>query len=110
VQALEAARQSVVYEVPSEILVETLALRYSRAGKNKGRASRALLDLILDAGFLVVSGADPAPAMELYRKRRGLSYPDAVAVMQARDAELLTFDERQLRVWQGLRKGYAGPQ
>ncbi len=103
-RAHRQSQQEGVYEVPSEILAETLALRYARTPKHKSRAASELCDTIMDAGFLIVGLGDPAPALELYRTRRSLSYPDCVAVVQARDAELLTFDGRQARAWRGLRR------
>lgn len=103
-KALKESRHPGHYTVPSEILTETLALRYSRAKNDKGDAARALLKAILDTGFTITGTDDPEPALALYRSKKTLSYPDCVAITQARNGNLLTFDERQQKTWNRLRK------
>jgi predicted nucleic acid-binding protein len=103
-RALKQAGRPGHYEVPSEILAETLALRFARAPGDKHRSARDMLASILEAGFHVIGNADPLPAMQLYQSKRGLSFPDCIAVVHALDAQLLTFDRSQATAWRGLSK------
>lgn len=103
-RALKRSKKAGIYEVPSEILGETLALRYTRATQDKANAASTLLDQIINAGFHILGLEDPTPALAMYRHKPSLSYPDCVAVIQAHGAELLSFDSQQLKTWRMQRK------